>query len=96
MLPRLSDFVHHFLQFGLLFATCKCNYVFFLKKSFSPFLFLSKAKISCFEKDFMAYKTELQYLHIASPKSGIPQFHIVNLQGLVFKSSFLCFNKILQ
>ena len=34
MLPRLSDFVHQFLECGLIFATCKRNYVFAQKTFF--------------------------------------------------------------
>ena len=35
MLLRFSDFVYHFSHLcGLIFATCKRNYVFFLQKTF--------------------------------------------------------------
>ena len=34
MLLRLTDFVDKFLVCGLIFATYKCNYVFFQKKLF--------------------------------------------------------------
>ena len=34
MLSRLRDFVHQFLECGLIFATCKRNYVYFSKTVF--------------------------------------------------------------
>ena len=34
MLSRLNDFVHSILERGLIFATCKCHCVFFLKNLF--------------------------------------------------------------